>query len=118
MEKSAAALVRRRGMPFIKRSQLSRLSHFFKNENIAISLFIRLPLLSVGQSAKEILRLANSASIENKHYLFKIPFEDKERYYIIPIIIGNRTYRYIFDTGGHNTITPRIQMDMGLSSLW
>lgn len=64
--------------------------------------------LVIAQSAKEQLALANSADLITKDFFEEISFEDRFGYIIIPVKIGAKTYEYIFDTGGYNTLTSEI----------
>ncbi len=51
----------------------------------------------------------NTVSCDNKDFYFEIPFEYRYAEIIIKVTIGNKTYDYIFDTGGYNDITDNIQ---------
>ncbi|WP_025664726.1 PDZ domain-containing protein [Aquimarina megaterium] len=69
------------------------------------------------QSAKEQLRLVNSVKLEDTGFFQEIDFQDKFGYLIIPVIIGNDIYEYIFDTGGYNTLTSKIMNKNKLPNL-
>ncbi|NEU08174.1 hypothetical protein GZH53_07610 [Flavihumibacter sp. R14] len=72
------------------------------------SILILLSTYSFGQSRKEQLEIANSASAGLTDFYEEISFTDRAGYFIIPVTIGSRTYDYIFDTGGYNTATTDI----------
>ncbi len=73
--------------------------------------------LNYAQSAKEQLEIVNSAEIISSEYYKEIPFENKFGYFTIPVTIGEKTYDYIFDTGGYNTLTSQIIDDNRLPKL-
>jgi predicted aspartyl protease len=70
--------------------------------------FLLLSIQCSGQSAKDQLKIANSANTELKDFFQELSFVDKAGYFIIPVKIGTDTYEYIFDTGGYNTVTSEI----------
>ncbi|POY39385.1 hypothetical protein C3K47_02500 [Solitalea longa] len=71
-------------------------------------LFVSLTIYSFGQSAKEQLKIANAANVALTDFYEEVRFIDRGGYFIIPVTIGSRTYDYIFDTGGYNTVTTDI----------
>lgn len=84
---------------------------------ITITILLQISFYSYGQSAKEQLEIVNSAEITNSEYYEVIPFKNKFGHFIIPVKIGGKTYDYIFDTGGYNTLTSQIIADNGLPEL-
>ena len=84
---------------------------------IFTSILILLSTYSFGQSRKEQLEIANSASVGLTDFYEEISFTDRSGYFIIPVIIGSRTYDYIFDTGGYNTATTDILVKNQLPEL-
>ncbi len=70
-----------------------------------------------GQTAKEQLAIVNAAQITTSEFYQEIPYLNKFGYVIIPVTIGLKTYQYIFDTGGYNTITSQIIADNSLPEL-
>jgi hypothetical protein len=70
-----------------------------------------------GQSAKEQLAIANAARTGQTDFYEEVPFTDRAGYLIVPVTIGTKTYDYIFDTGGYNTITTDITTDNSLPVL-
>lgn len=70
-----------------------------------------------GQSAKEILSVANSAKLVSKNFYDEIHFTDKLGYFTIQVKIDSNSYEYIFDTGGYNTVTTKIMDNAKLPSL-
>lgn len=82
-----------------------------------LAILLQIAHYSFGQSAKEQLEIVNSAEIASSEYYEEIPFENKFGYFTIPVRIGGRTYNYIFDTGGYNTLTSQIIADNGLPEL-
>lgn len=63
---------------------------------------------SVGQRAREQLKIANAANEGLTTFYEEITFVDRGGYFIIPVTIGSQAYDYIFDTGGYNTVTTEI----------
>lgn len=84
---------------------------------ITLVILLKVTIYTFGQSAKEQLEIVNSAEITSSEYYEEIPFENKFGYFTIPVRIGEKTYHYIFDTGGYNTLTSQIIADNGLPEL-
>jgi len=84
---------------------------------ITLTILLQLSFYSNGQSAKEQLEIVNSAEIRSSEYYEVIPFKNKFGHFTIPVKIGAKTYDYIFDTGGYNTLTSQIIADNGLPEL-
>lgn len=84
---------------------------------ITFAILLQIAYYSFGQSAREQLEIVNSAEITSSEYYEEIPFENKFGYFTIPIKIGEKTYDYIFDTGGYNTLTSEIIDENGLPKL-
>ncbi|MEM7800352.1 MAG: aspartyl protease family protein [Chloroflexota bacterium] len=84
-------------------------------------LFLNLLLLVVSfgnaQSPKAQLNLINSADLAVKDFYKEFNYENKFGYIIIPVEIGNENYRYIFDTGGYNTLISAIMDKNNLPDL-
>jgi predicted aspartyl protease len=68
-----------------------------------------LTLNCYSQKPKQVLEWINTVRCDNKDFYFEIPFEYRNNLIIIKVTIGNKTYDYIFDTGGYNDITDDIQ---------
>ena len=80
-------------------------------------LFISLTIYCFGQSPKEQLKIANAANVGLTDFYEEISFVDRGGYFIIPVTIGSKTYDYIFDTGGYNTVTTEIMTKNELPEL-
>jgi len=80
-------------------------------------LFVSLTIYCFGQSPKEQLKIANAANVGLTDFYEEISFVDRGGYFIIPVTIGSKTYDYIFDTGGYNTVTTEIMTENQLPEL-
>lgn len=80
-------------------------------------LFVSLTIYCFGQSPKEQLKIANAANVGLREFYDEISFVDRGGYFIIPVTIGSKTYDYIFDTGGYNTVTTEIMTENQLPEL-
>ncbi|MBK1896272.1 aspartyl protease family protein [Chryseobacterium paridis] len=88
--------------------------------------FILIFNVNFGQSAKEQLKIANAAELQSKHFLDSVAFENRLGYFIIKVQVKQKTYDYIFDTGGYNTankailskenIQKKLQVEVGSSN--
>ncbi|BAO77613.1 hypothetical protein [Winogradskyella sp. PG-2] len=81
--------------------------------SIAFLLFFE----SYCQLAIEQLSIINSVTLKATDFYEEIPFQNKFGHFIIPVKIGDKTYDYIFDTGGYNTLISEIMKKNKLSSL-
>lgn len=72
---------------------------------------------SFAQSAKEQLTLINAVTLQESNFFETFTYQDKFGYIIVPAQIGKKTYEYIFDTGGYNTLTSEIMEDQNLPIL-
>jgi len=87
------------------------------NKSLLIIFFVLLRVYCFGQSPKEQLKIANAAKASLTDYFEEVSFIDRAGYFIIPVTIGAKTYEYIFDTGGYNTVTTEIMTTNGLTEL-
>lgn len=87
------------------------------SKKITLIFLLQVSYFSFGQSAKEQLKIVNSAEISSSEYYQEIPFQNKFGYFIIPVKIGENKYDYILDTGGYNTVTSQIIEDNNLAEL-
>jgi predicted aspartyl protease len=87
------------------------------NKGLSSLLFVFLTIYCFGQSPKEQLKIANAANVGVTDFYEEISFVDRSGYFIIPVSIGSKTYEYIFDTGGYNTVTTEIMKENQLPEL-
>jgi hypothetical protein len=69
------------------------------------------------QKPSQVLNWLNTISSDNTDFLYEIPFEYRKNSIVIPVSIGNKTYDYIFDTGGFNNLTDEMQAANGFPVL-
>lgn len=89
-------------------------------KNVTYRLFFLLYIsieIVFAQSPKEQLALANSVELISENFYEEIDFELKAGYIIIPIQIEEKTYHFILDTGGFNTVNSLVISEQNLPTL-
>jgi hypothetical protein len=69
------------------------------------------------QKPAQVLSWLNTIASDQTNFSYEIPFEYRNNAIVIPVTIGNKTYDYIFDTGGFNNLTDEMQAGNGFPVL-
>lgn len=65
--------------------------------------------LSQAQTSSQVLEMVNTVKSDDRGFTYEIPFDYRNGMIVIKVKVGGGLYDYIFDTGGYNNITPKIQ---------
>lgn len=100
-------------------SRLFALIRIYSRGSLRLLVLVCFGGLSGLQAQKpiQVLSWLNTISSDHTNFSYQIPFEYRNNSIVIPVSIGNKTYDYIFDTGGFNNLTDEMQASNGFPVL-
>lgn len=85
-------------------------------KRVLLLVLLFVPVLLMSQTAQEIKKAYKNrdkylfaVQVEKKNFTETIDFTDKKDQIVIPVIIGGKTYQFLFDTGAVTVISTELQ---------